>query len=121
MKKINQTVLMSGADYFSDVFAINALMDSTEPVDRAKAMAEHDSIRRAIESAGIKVIKVAAPKDLQDGVYTANWACVRGGVALMSRLPNKRQGEEAYALKYLKAQGIKTVVLPESVSSYSGQ
>jgi N-dimethylarginine dimethylaminohydrolase len=118
---INRTVMMSGAEYFSDQFAINALMNSAIPVDRTKAVAEHDSLRKALESAGVKVITVGSPPDLQDGVYTANWALVRNGIALLSRLPNKRSGEEAYASKYLQAQGLKVVTLPESVKSFSGQ
>lgn len=119
--KINKTVLMSGAEYFSDQFAINALMDSAIPVDRSKAMAEHTSIRKALENVGVNVITVDAPPDLQDGVYAANWALVRGGTALMSRLPKKRKGEEAYAAKYLHTQGLKIITLPESVKSFSGQ
>src|ERR1019366_6808947 len=96
-------------------------MDSAVPVNRSQAVAEHDSVREALESAGVEVIKVDAPKDLQDGVYTANWALVRNGTALLSRLPNKRKGEEAHALKYLQAQGLKIVALPENIKSFSGQ
>src|ERR1035438_3532639 len=119
--QINKTVLMSGAEYFSDQFAINALMDSAIPVDREKAVAEHNSIRKALESVGVKVIKVDSPPDLQDGVYTANWALVRNGIALMSRLPKKRNDEEAYAIKHLQAQGLKIATLPPSIRSFSGQ
>jgi N-dimethylarginine dimethylaminohydrolase len=117
----NQKVLVSGAEYFTDQFAINAQMDSSIEVNHDKAIAEHNSIRRALISLGIDVIKSEAPPDLQDGVYTANWALTRGNIALMSRLPNKRKGEEAYALKYLQALGFKTVTLPDYVKSFSGQ
>lgn len=113
--------MMSGAEYFTDQFAINALMDSSIPVDRNKAVVEHDSIRKALESIGVRVVKVDSPPDLQDGVYTANWALTRRGIALMARLPKKRNGEEAYALKYLQAQGLKTSILPQSVKCFSGQ
>jgi N-dimethylarginine dimethylaminohydrolase len=118
---MNRTVLMSGADYFSDQFAINALMDSAVPVNRPRAIKEHTSIKEALESAGIKVITVDPPPDLQDGVYTANWALVRGGTALLARLPNKRQPEEAYATRYLQAQGFNVALLPANVSRFSGQ
>lgn len=117
----NRKVLMSRAEYFTDQFAINALMDSAIPVDKARAVSEHASIRQALENASVKVIAVDAPPDLQDGVYAANWALVRNGTALMARLPNKRKGEEAYALQYLQARGFKTITLPDSVKSYSGQ
>jgi N-dimethylarginine dimethylaminohydrolase len=119
--QINKIVMMSGAEYFSDQFAINALMDSAIPVDKDNAVAEHNSIREALESIDVKVIKVDSPPNLQDGVYTANWALIKNNVALMARLPEKRNGEEAYALKHLQAQGLKTTALPQSVKSFSGQ
>ncbi len=119
--KINKTVLMSGAEYFSDQFAINALMDSSVPVDRHQAVSEHARIRQALESVGVNVVTVAAPPDLQDGVYTANWALVRSGTALLSRLPNTRKNEEAYARQQLAAQGLNIISLPETIPSFSGQ
>ncbi|HET8992043.1 MAG TPA: hypothetical protein VFN31_03365 [Candidatus Saccharimonadales bacterium] len=121
MPKINQVVLMSGADYFNDEFAINAQMDSSLKVDVAAAMQEHDSIKAAFLAAGIEVKQVSPPATSQDGVYTANWALVRNGQALMSRLPNKRKSEEVYAREKLEAEGLKIVTLPESVERFSGQ
>jgi N-dimethylarginine dimethylaminohydrolase len=112
---------MSGADYFGDDDAINDLMNASIPVDVEKAKREHQSIKQALESAGITVKQVPAPLNCQDGVYTANWALVRGGKALMSRLPNKRQPEEAFALQAVNAHGLKPLILPASVARFSGQ
>lgn len=112
---------MSGAEYFGDDFAINDLMDAQVPVDVHKAIAEHGKIKQALESLGVAVRQVAPPPDCQDGVYTANWALVRGGKALVSRLPNKRQGEEPYALKILQELGLETLTLPPEVARFSGQ
>lgn len=112
---------MSGADYFNDEFAINAQMNSSITVDVAAAVKEHNSIRDALISAGVEVKQIPAPLNCQDGVYTANWALVRNGKAVMSRLPNKRKDEEPYALAQLQALGIQTLVLPESVERFSGQ
>ncbi len=120
MPLINQQVLMSGAEYFSDQFAINAYMDSSVTVNLEKAQAEHQSIRRALEAAGIKVVKVDAPAGCQDGVYTANWALVRGNKAVMSSLPNKRKEEEAYARQVLRDLGKETFTVPEGLR-FSGQ
>ena len=119
--KMNKTVLMSGAEYFNDGDAINVLMDSSVPVDLNKAVAEHQQIQQVLESAGVKVIKVDAPLECQDGVYAANWALVRGGKAVMSRLPNTRNPEEEYAIQYLKQQGLETLILPAEVARFSGQ
>ena len=120
MPTINKTVLMSGADYFSDQFAINAYMDDRVPVDIEKAKAEHARIKQALESAGVSVIQVAAPKDCQDGVYTANWALCRGTTALLSALPNKRQAETPYAEQVLTGLGKTIARLPEGLR-FSGQ
>jgi N-dimethylarginine dimethylaminohydrolase len=119
--EINKKVLMSSAEYFTDQFAINALMDSAIPVDSSKAITEHSCIKAALEGVGVEVVTVAAPVDLQDGVYTANWALVYKGNALLARLPSTRKDEEAYAEKYLKDLGIKTIKLPINVERFSGQ
>jgi N-dimethylarginine dimethylaminohydrolase len=111
---------MSGADYFDDAAAINPFMDKQVAIDRAKAQAEHDTIREALEQAGVNVIKVNPPANCQDGVYTANWALVRGDKAVMARLPNARQGEEPYAEQILQAQG-KTIIKVPDALRFSGQ
>lgn len=118
MSLINKHVLMSGTQYFSDEFAINPYMDDTLAIDANKAAAEHAAVRHAFEEAGIKVTRIEPPKGCQDGVYTANWALVRGDTALMSSLPNKRQGEEAYARQILQDLGKKIITAPVR---FSGQ
>src|SRR4051812_38770061 len=120
MPIINTTVLMSGADYFDDAAAINPFMDKKVAVDRAKAQAEHDAIRDALQSAGVHVVKVNPPADCQDGVYTANWALVRGDKAVMSTLPNARKGEEPYAEQVLRDLGKTIYKVPDGLH-FSGQ
>lgn len=111
---------MSGVEWFDDGAAINPFMDASLVIDREKARAEHDAIRTALEDAGVKVIKVDAPKDCQDGVYTANWALVRGDVAVLARLPGARKAEEAYAEQVLQGLGKKVVHVPDGLK-FSGQ
>ncbi len=118
--KINSTVLMSGVDYFDDQAAINPFMRSEVAIDRNRAQAEHEHIRTALESAGVTVLQVAPPACCQDGVYTANWALVRADTAIMSVLPNARQGEEAYAEQILRCQGKNIVKVPDGLR-FSGQ
>ncbi|MCA9324672.1 amidinotransferase [Candidatus Saccharibacteria bacterium] len=120
MARFNQTVLMSGVDYFDDGQAINPFMIQTEAIDLAKAKAEHDAIRQAFESAGITVKTVPPPAGCQDGVYTANWALVRNGLAVMARLPNARKAEEIYAEHALLNQSLKIIQLPDGLK-FSGQ
>lgn len=111
---------MSSAAYFDDAAAINPFMDSSLAIDRTKAQSEHDAIRHALTSAGINVVQIMAPEHCQDGVYTANWALVRGDKAVMSRLPNARKAEEPYAEMVLRAQGKEIIHVPGELH-FSGQ
>jgi len=117
MKNFNGTVLMSGVEWFDDAAAINPFMDASISVDREKARDEHEAIRAALESAGVEVVKVGAPAHCQDGVYTANWALVRGKKAVLARLPNARTAEEAYAQKTFPAAIIFSLVAATVVTT----
>ena len=116
---INQKLLVSGADYFADTYEINPYYTS-KGINIQKAVAEHTEILQCFKKAGIQLVKVDPPKNCQDGVYTANWALVKDGVAVMSRLPKARKAEEAYAKKCLEEQGIKTIQVPGD-HLFSGQ
>lgn len=111
---------MSGVDYFDDGQAINPFMDETIPVNIERARAEHNAVREAFESAGITVTQVAPPEDCQDGIYTANWALVRGNKAVLARLPNARKGEEDYAEAHLDKLGLSVMRVPGDLR-FSGQ
>lgn len=116
---INRTVLMSDALHFSAEQAINPYYFDSH-TDQTLAQSEHDSIREALHSAGVDIITTESPVDSQDGVYTANWALVRGGKAVLARLPNVRSSEEAVAEKILKSLGKEVIYVPEGLK-FSGQ
>lgn len=111
---------MSGVDDFSNQAAINPFMDSSVAIDTNTARSEHTAIQQALESAGIKVIKVNPPAGCQDGVYTANWGLERGDTVVLARLPNARKQEEAYARQVFVSLG-KTVVEVPGNYKFSGQ
>lgn len=119
MPRINHTVLMSSAQYFSNEQQINPYYHD-EPVDLEAAQREHDHLRATMEQAGISARQVTAPSDSQDGVYTANWALVRGQKAVLARLPDARKAEEAWAERELTNLGIDIVRTPEDWR-FSGQ
>ena len=119
--KFNHTVVMSGVDYFDDSAPINPLMTQSAPIDLREAATEHKHIGKALEAAGVKVHHIAPPSDSQDGVFTANWALVRGDTAVMARLPNARKAEESYAANVLESFGKKIVWLPDTIEKFSGQ
>lgn len=108
---------MSGADYFS-VKELNPYSVASDQPSVASALAEHASVRAALEFAGVKVIKVAAPEACQDGVYTANWALVKGKKAVLANLPNARRAEEPVAKAELAKLGLELIDAPYR---FSGQ
>lgn len=110
---------MSDALNFSAEQAINPYYFDSH-TDTAFAQAEHDAIRGALEAAGVNVVTIASPQQSQDGVYTANWALVRGDKAIPARLPNVRKAEEAYARKALQELGKELIEVPEGLR-FSGQ
>ncbi|MEO6109493.1 MAG: arginine deiminase-related protein [Candidatus Saccharimonadales bacterium] len=110
---------MSDALHFSALQAINPYYGA-EAVDQSVAVEEHQSIASALSSAGIEIISVPSPTDSQDGVYTANWALVRGDKAILARLPDVRKAEEAYAETVLTKLGKEVIRVPEGLK-FSGQ
>ncbi len=116
---LNSHVLMSSARYFSNEQQINPYYHN-ESIDASGAMREHQAIQRLLEQAGVVVTRVDAPSDSQDGVYTANWALVRGQKAVLARLPNARKTEEVWAKTQLEAMGIEVITVPDGLK-FSGQ
>lgn len=110
---------MSDALNFSAEQAINPYYFDSH-TNTSLAQTEHDSIRAALESVGVQVTTTPSPADSQDGVYTANWALVRGDKAIPARLPNVRKAEEAYARETLRALGKEIIEVPEGLR-FSGQ
>lgn len=118
-QKINQKLLVSGADFFANDFKINPYYDDNQ-INIKKAQQEHNEIISCFKKAGIEIIQCTPPKNCQDGVYTANWSIVKGKQAIMSRLPKARQAEEPYAQKILQGLGYETFLPPEG-HLFSGQ
>lgn len=111
MDLINQTVLMSGVDYFA-VEELNPYSHKSDQPDRETAKREFESIKSALEQSGITVVISGSPPDCQDGIYTANWGLCRGDTVLLSKLPNKRDIEQPHAKRILESLGKKTVEAP---------
>jgi len=108
---------MSGVDYFS-VEELNPYSDRSKQPNKQVAEQEFLSIKSALESCGVTVIRTDAPEGCQDGIYTANWALCRNNTAILSSLPNLRAGEEIYAREALEAEGFSVIPAPYR---FSGQ
>lgn len=110
---------MSDANNFSADQPINPYYHN-QTVDLAATVNEHSTIADLLAKAGVKVTKVPSPPGCQDGVYTANWALVKGDKAVLARLPNARQAEEDYAEKILTDLGKHVIHVPDGLK-FSGQ
>jgi len=119
MTLINKTVLVSDANNFSIEAPINPHYGFS-PLDKTKAILEHQTVVELFKQASISVVQVPSPLNCQDGIYTANWALVRGGKAILSRLPNVRKNEEEYAENILKNLGKAVIHVPGDYR-FSGQ
>lgn len=119
MPTFNSHVLMSDAHAFSTNLAINPYYGDSAP-NLAQVEAEHTSIKHMLESAGVTVTQVPAPEGSQDGVYTANWALIKGKRAILSRLPTARKAEETHAKQILTNLGIEVIEVPNNLR-FSGQ
>ena len=115
----NSHLLVSDANHFTNLAKINPYYSETK-VDLKKAKAEHATLINCFKQAGIKITQAPSPKDSQDGIYTANWALVYNGIAILSRLPVARRAEEPYAHEVLQNLGLKTISIPDSLF-FSGQ
>jgi N-dimethylarginine dimethylaminohydrolase len=103
----NRRVLVSDARYLEPK-GINAFEHTDDQPDSAAAIAEHEGAVAGFQQIGIQIERVPGPPDCQDGVFTANWGLTWNGRALLSRLPNARQGEEPHAEVALKHLGFET-------------
>lgn len=110
---------MSDANNFSIEQHINPYYGENK-INNKKAINEHAAIQKLLSDAGIKIIKVPSPINCQDGVYTANWALVRGNKAILASLPNARKAEESYAEKILVNLGKEVIHVPNGYK-FSGQ
>jgi N-dimethylarginine dimethylaminohydrolase len=115
----NPVVLMSSPEHFRTTDALNPYY-SEAALDREAAVEEHREIRRSLERVGVEVVSVDPPEQSQDGVYTANWALLHGGTAVMARLPNARRAEEEHARGLLEDLGFATLQAPAG-TRFSGQ
>lgn len=67
-----------------------------QPIDIAKAIAQHDQYEGCLASLGIQVISLAAVPDLPDAVFVEDPALVLDEVAIMTRMgAESRRGESA--------------------------
>lgn len=103
-------ILMCPPTHFAVEYAINPWMDTTVPVDVARAVAQWEELRATYLRLGHDV-RVAEPvPGLPDMVFAANAGVVHDGRVLVSRFTHaERQGETAAYAAWFEAAGYREV------------
>jgi N-dimethylarginine dimethylaminohydrolase len=112
--------LMCPPAHFAVEYAINPWMVPGVPVDRRRALAQWDRLRRTYLDLGHAVDVLAPLPGLPDMVYAANGATVLGGVVLGARFRHPQRAAEAGAhAAWFRRAGLR-VVEPEFVNEGEG-
>jgi N-dimethylarginine dimethylaminohydrolase len=112
--------VMCRPDHFEVRYAINPWMRPGEPVDRERAMAQWDALRRTYVDLGHRVELIEPVPGLPDMVYAANGATVVDGVVLGARFRHRERAAEAVAYRTWFAAAGFPVVEPEFVNEGEG-
>jgi len=112
--------LMCRPDHFAVRYAINPWMRPGVPVDRGRALAQWDALRRTYLDLGHRVDLLDPVPGLPDMVYAANGATVVGGVVLGARFRHRERAAEAAAHRAWFAAAGYPVVEPEFVNEGEG-
>jgi N-dimethylarginine dimethylaminohydrolase len=112
--------LMCRPEYFEVRYAINPWMRPGEPVDRERALAQWDALRRTYLDLGHRVDLIDPVPGLPDMVYAANGATVVGGMVLGARFRHRERAAEAVAYRAWFAAAGYPVVEPEFVNEGEG-
>jgi len=113
--------LMCPPTYFDVTYAINPWMDPATPVDRDRALAQWESLRRTYLDLGHRVSLIDPVPGLPDMVFAANGGLVVDGTALGARFRNAERAAEGPAyLAWFRAQGFRAVHEPAFVNEGEG-
>lgn len=106
--------------YYAVEYAINPWMDTSTPVDTARACAQWETLADIYTDLGHEVLHIEPEPGLPDMVYAANGAFVVDGIAYGARFRFPERGPEADAHeKWHRAAG-RTVVEPEHINEGEG-
>lgn len=111
---------MCAPEHFEVAYAINAWMDPSLPVDRARAMRQWQELHRTYLDLGHRVEVLPALPGLPDMVFSANGALVVGGRSYGARFRHlERSAEAAAHATWLRALGV-PVHQPEHTNEGEG-
>jgi N-dimethylarginine dimethylaminohydrolase len=110
-----KTALLCPPTYFDVIDRKNPYMVGASPVDKAKARAQWEGLRGALEAAGVKVETMEPVPGLEDMVFAANQVFVGahpgiGNFIVPSRMRHpSRQREVAHYVDWFRGRGYKVI------------
>ena len=113
--------LMCPPEHFEVVSTLNPWMDPSQPVSKARALTQWETLVDTYEGLGHHVDLIQPEVGLPDMVFAANAGVSIDGkmmTAVMST--NERRGEQETYLKWFEAAGFSEVFVPESVNEGEG-
>nr|WP_040808894.1 dimethylargininase [Nocardia concava] len=112
---------MCRPEHFEVTYAINPWMDTSDPVDRALALAQWDALRAAYEAHGHRVEVIEPVAGLPDMVFAANGGLVIGEKALSARFANPEREKEGPAYHdWMAARGFAEVAAARETNEGEG-
>jgi N-dimethylarginine dimethylaminohydrolase len=116
-----RSYLMCRPEHFEVTYAINPWMDPSQPVDRARAIAQWETLVATYTSLGHEVTEVPAVPGLPDMVFAANGGLVVDGIAVGARFATEeRAPEAAHYRAAFRRFGLEVVHDPTAVNEGEG-
>ncbi len=101
--------VMSAPRYFTVEYVINPWMDTSTPVDTARALDQWEALRQTYADLGHTVELVEPVPDLPDMVYAANGGLIVNGKAVVARFAHaERAGESIAHADWMSRNGFLT-------------
>lgn len=113
--------LMCPPSFFAVRYAINPWMDPDAAVDRDRAMAQWNELKRTYQRLGHRVEVIEAQPDLPDMVFAANSGTVVDGRVLGARFRAPERAPEAeHYRRWFSENGYREVVMPSEINEAEG-
>ena len=111
--KVSRNVLMCGPDYYGVKYEINPWMRIENQPDGKKAILQWNTLKGALEQAGLSVSLIGQSPELPDMVFTANAGLIHNRTIILSnfRYPERR-GEKKFFREYFLSLGYQFESLP---------
>jgi N-dimethylarginine dimethylaminohydrolase len=107
--------------HFDVTYAINPWMNTSVPVNRARALAQWKTLRETYKRLGHRVDTIEPLPEMPDMVFAANGAFVVDGRAYGAQFANAERSDEAPAYRnWLSSAGVEDVHIPKFVNEGEG-